>query len=91
MNKRITVRYEGHVQGVGFRFTAVNLAQHLNITGWVKNEFDGSVLMVAEGEEEELMKFIQTLQRSHLGKYITRERVRNSSTTGEFKRFDVIY
>jgi len=91
MNKRITVRYEGRVQGVGFRFTAVNLAQSLNVTGWVKNEFDGSVLMVAEGEEEKLMELLQMIQRSHLGKYITQELVRKSSTTGEFKSFDVIY
>lgn len=91
MNKRITVRYEGRVQGVGFRFTVVNLTQNLNVTGWVKNEFDGSVLMVAEGEEEELMEFLQMIQRSHLGKYITQELVRNSSATGEFKSFGVIY
>jgi len=37
------------------------------------------------------MAFLQTIQRSHLGKYITQELVRNSSATGEFQRFDVIY
>jgi hypothetical protein len=51
MNQRITVRYEGRVQGVGFRYTAVSLAQNLDLTGWVKNEFDGSVSLVAEGAD----------------------------------------
>lgn len=91
MNSRLTVRYEGRVQGVGFRFTAANLAQDLDVTGWVKNEFDGSVSMVAEGEEDQLMELLQAVHRSHLGKNITNERVRNSSSTGEFKRFGVIY
>jgi len=85
------VRYEGRVQGVGFRFTVVNLAQELNLTGWVKNEFDNSVSMVAEGEEDQLMALLQAVKNSHLDRYITNERVRQSATTGEFDRFGVLY
>jgi len=89
--QRITVRYEGRVQGVGFRYTAVSLAQDLNLTGWVKNEFDGSVALVAEGEEESLMELLQAIRRSNLGKYITNELVRRSAATGEFKGFTVAH
>ena len=85
--QRITVRYEGRVQGVGFRYTAVSLAQELKVTGWVKNEFDGSVSLVAEGEEESLMEFLQAIRRSNLGRYITNELVRRSAATGEFTGF----
>ena len=85
------VRYEGRVQGVGFRFTVVRLAQNLDVTGWVKNEFDGSVSMVAEGEENQLMELLQAIPRSHLGKYITNKLVRHSVATGEFSRFGVAY
>lgn len=91
MNQRITVRYEGRVHGIGFRFTAVRLAQDLNVTGWVKNEFDGSVSMVAEGAEDQLMALLQAVKRSHLERYITRELVRRSVATGEFDRFGVLY
>ena len=73
MNQRITVRYEGRVQGVGFRYTVVSLAQNLDLTGWVKNEFDGSVSVVAEGTEESLMELLQAIRRSNLGKYISNE------------------
>ena len=89
MNHRITVRYEGRVQGVGFRYTAVSLAQDLDLTGYVRNEFDGSVSVVTEGAEESLMELLQAVRRSNLGKYITNELVRRSAATGEFTGFGV--
>jgi len=89
--QRITVRYEGRVQGVGFRFTVVRLAQNLDVTGWVKNEFDGSVAMVAEGEEDQLMALLQAVKNSQLERYITNELVRRSVGTGEFETFGVLY
>ena len=50
------VRYHyvltGRVQGVGFRWKATHLAESLGITGWVRNEWDGSVEMELQGEEE---------------------------------------
>lgn len=91
MNQRITVRYEGRVQGVGFRFTTVNLAQELEVTGYVKNEFYGSVLMVAEGEEDQLMSLLQAVQNSHLGRCITNQLVQRGPATDEFNRFGVRY
>ena len=87
--QRITVRYEGRVQGVGFRYTAVSLAQDFDVTGWVKNEFDDSVSVVAEGTEESLMELLQAIRRSNLGRYITNELVRRSAATGEFTGFGV--
>ena len=87
--QRITVRYEGRVQGVGFRYTAVSLAKELDLTGWVKNEFDGSVSLMAEGEEESLMELLQAVRRSNLGRYISNELVRRSVATGEFTGFGV--
>jgi len=91
MKQRITVRYEGRVQGVGFRFTVVRLAQELVVTGWVKNEFDGSVSMTAEGSEEELMALLQAVRNSQLERYITNELIRRSPGSGEFKTFGVLY
>ena len=48
---RRRVRFHGRVQGVGFRYTARFAAESLGLTGWVKNEWDGSVLMEVEGRE----------------------------------------
>lgn len=52
----ITIR--GRVQGVGFRFTARNMARAYGIRGFIRNEPDGSVYIEAEGKKENLSLFI---------------------------------
>ncbi|MCI8638656.1 MAG: acylphosphatase [Coprococcus sp.] len=54
--------FTGRVQGVGFRYSAQNLAQYLGLTGWVKNEWDGTVVMEAQGTEEELQTLVKKLR-----------------------------
>lgn len=64
---RVSVRYRGHVQGVGFRATSRQLARDLPVTGWVRNEPDGSVTLEAQGEpaavEQLLARVHSTLDR----------------------------
>jgi acylphosphatase len=91
MNSRIHIRYEGRVQGVGFRFTCVELAGGFDVTGMVKNEFDGSVSMIAEGEEDQLMGFISAIRSSRLGRYISNEQVGRAAADGSFTGFTVRY
>lgn len=91
MNRRITVRYEGRVQGVGFRFTCVNLAEDFDVTGFVKNDFDGSVTLVAEGEDVQLTGFLSAIRSSHLGRHITDEQIDRSKAAGLFTGFSVKY
>lgn len=43
--------FSGDVQGVGFRFRAYHTANALGLTGWVRNEYDGSVTLEVQGEE----------------------------------------
>ena len=54
MRKQIHVYYTGRVQGVGFRFTAQDLANEKGIFGWAKNLRDGRVEIRAEAEEKVL-------------------------------------
>ena len=49
MEERRHIRFYGHVQGVGFRYTASHLARSLSLTGWVRNEWDGTVTMEVQG------------------------------------------
>lgn len=51
------IRCFGKVQGVFFRASAKSEAENLGLTGWVRNEKDGTVLIYAEGEAEQLRKF----------------------------------
>ena len=53
--------FTGHVQGVGFRYSAQYLAQAIGVTGWVKNEWDGTVVMEAQGTREQLDLLVQKL------------------------------
>jgi len=55
------VIFEGRVQGVGFRYTAKDLAKGFDVCGWVKNLPDGSVEMQVMGENREVMDFIHEI------------------------------
>lgn len=46
--------FYGRVQGVGFRYRARHVASGLGITGWVRNEWDGTVEMEAQGTKEQI-------------------------------------
>ena len=56
--KRLTLKILGDVQGVTFRWSSREKAQELDIVGWVKNEPDGSVTVIAEGDEAKLETFL---------------------------------
>ena len=62
------VRYHlivhGRVQGVGFRYYVQEKAHLYGIRGWVKNRFDGTVEIEAEGEEENLRLFLESVRRT---------------------------
>lgn len=59
--------FYGWVQGVGFRYRARHAADLYGCTGWVKNEYDGSVSMEIQGEEENIDKVILAIEA---GRYV---------------------
>lgn len=63
MQKEIEVIIKGRVQMVMFRDFAVRKAKALGLTGTVQNLEDGSVQVVAQGDEEKLNKFIELLKK----------------------------
>lgn len=64
------VFYEGRVQGVGFRWSAKNLARGYDVTGWVKNLPDGRVEMQVCGERDEVEAFLEAIEESELKSHI---------------------
>ena len=56
-NYKIIVK--GKVQGVNYRYNAQAMAHKLDLRGFVRNLHDGSVLAMAEGEEEKVHLFIE--------------------------------
>lgn len=65
IRKRIV--FSGWVQGVGFRYRARHAAELLGATGWVRNEYDGSVTMEIQGTEEQIDGVILAIKR---GRYV---------------------
>lgn len=62
------VRFTGHVQGVGFRVTAVACAQGLAVDGWVRNEPDGSVRMQVDAAPADFKELIRRIESEMAGK-----------------------
>ena len=59
--------FSGWVQGVGFRWFAKQAAQLFGCTGWVRNDYDGSVTMELQGSEGQIDQVILAIER---GTYI---------------------
>jgi acylphosphatase len=88
MKKQIHVYYSGRVQGVGFRFTAEDIARDLGVTGWVKNLRDGRVEVVAEAEEDALKDFLERVSK-YFARYIQDVDIEWSAAKGELKDFGI--
>jgi acylphosphatase len=87
-NERRTVHYQGHVQGVGFRYTVQRIASGYVVAGYVQNLADGRVRVVAEGSANELDGFLETV-RAEMANYIRSVNSGSSSATGEFDDFEI--
>lgn len=85
-NQRIWCLFSGHVQGVGFRYTARSIASGFDVRGYVRNLPDGRVELVAEGDPAELNRFVSAIEQRMSGHI---DRVERTSTppTGEFPGF----
>jgi acylphosphatase len=87
---RYDIRFSGRVQGVFFRATTEDVARRFTVTGWVRNEPDGRVRCVVEGEREELDRFLAAVQRAKR-ENITDTAVTTGTATGEFADFHVAH
>ncbi|MBI4053785.1 MAG: acylphosphatase [Candidatus Doudnabacteria bacterium] len=58
MRRSLKIRIFGEVQGVSFRYYAVLAARGLSLSGFVRNDPDGSVYIEAEGKSEDLEEFV---------------------------------
>ena len=59
--ERIRYRFLGHVQQRGFRFACVTCARKENMTGWVRNERDGTVTAEVQGSPTAQLAFVRRL------------------------------
>lgn len=61
-----TVYFSGRVQGVGFRYTVLQIAKEYDVAGYVRNLVDGRVQLEAEGRPDEVAAFVDSIgERMH--------------------------
>lgn len=86
MRKRLV--FHGRVQGVGFRYKAKYLASSLGLSGWVRNEYDGTVHMEVQGTKQMIHKLMEGLNRD---RYISIEWIdeKDIPVDNEERRFSV--
>jgi len=80
---------EGRVQGVGYRAFVEAIAYDLRLRGWVRNRWEGSVEVVAEGERPTLERLLAALQRGPSASNVTNVQVEWLPATAEFTHFSV--
>ena len=88
--KRIQLLVRGRVQGVFYRASAQREARRLGLTGWVMNRTDGSVEIVAEGEEDQVKDLLAWAQHGPSTARVEKIDTRWRSYTGEFAEFRIV-
>ncbi|MFP4510617.1 MAG: acylphosphatase [Spirochaetota bacterium] len=85
----VRARIHGRVQGVGFRYSTRQKAEELGITGWVRNEFDGTVLVEAEGDDAAMSSFLSWLNDGPPPARVESVDVQKKAPTETYRRFSV--
>lgn len=85
--ERVDVIYHGDVQGVGFRYTVVREASAFDVAGFVENQFDGTVHLIAEGPRDTLERFLRAIRHSRLSSHIESAATVWHPATGTFSSF----
>ncbi|QOV88950.1 acylphosphatase [Humisphaera borealis] len=85
---RRTIHFAGRVQGVGFRYTARNIALQYDVRGYVRNLPDGRVELVLEGSEPQIDRVVEELRRK-MSCFVRGVTMQNAPATGEFDQFSI--
>jgi acylphosphatase len=80
---RALVQIRGRVQGVGFRYAVLSRARSLDLAGWVRNNYDGSVEAVFEGDDERVRSMVEWCRRGPSGADVQSVDVDWQEPTGE--------
>ena len=86
---RVRASVRGRVQGVAFRVSALREAVRLGLSGWVRNEADGSVELEAQGERDRLDALLDWCRRGPPGARVTSVHVEELSDIEGESRFDI--
>ena len=89
--ERLHAIVHGDVQGVGFRYFVQRKAQQLGLSGWVRNNDDGTVELVAEGNRRQLEDLKRIVEEGPRLARVDRVETRWSEATGDLGRFELAW
>jgi acylphosphatase len=84
------VVFTGHVQGVGFRYTARNVARQHPVSGYVRNQPDGTVEMLVQGTPTDIDNCIQDVQQE-FESYIRETRIEPAPYNPRYTSFEIAF
>lgn len=90
MKSKAIIIVQGRVQGVFFRQRTKEEADKLGLFGWVRNESDGSVKIIAEGEEEKIKELIKWLRVGPKFARVDEVKVNWQEVQNEFSQFEIL-
>ncbi|OIO75406.1 MAG: hypothetical protein AUJ85_03170 [Elusimicrobia bacterium CG1_02_37_114] len=80
--------FKGRVQGVGFRYTVMDIARTYPVKGFVRNLITGDVEVKVEGEKKIIEDFIKSIEKE-MKRYIRKSEIDWGEYSGEFSKFEV--
>ncbi|MBK8945308.1 MAG: acylphosphatase [Ignavibacteriae bacterium] len=86
---RAEIIVSGLVQGVGFRYFVLQKALELKLVGYTKNQYDGTVLTVAEGEKYQIEELFNHLKIGPMHADVRDIKISWKSFVGEFSAFEI--
>ena len=86
---RLNAVVHGLVQGVGFRWYTRQMARRLNLSGYVRNRYDRTVEVVAEGQTPALREFLACLESGPSGAVVERVDTQWLPASGRYYGFEV--
>jgi len=89
--ERLEAVVHGRVQGVSFRYYTQLRARELGLRGYVRNCWDGTVEVIAEGPPRALVQLLDFLHKGPSSAIVVEVEARWKPATGEFERFGVSY
>ena len=85
----LQVFYEGHVQGVGFRYSVRHIAKGFEVTGWVRNLPDNRVELQVAGDENEVRAFLDQVAQGELHSLIRKQTENKLNEPVDARSFEI--
>lgn len=88
--KRIHARIYGFVQGVGYRHFVRKNANELGIKGWIRNNLDGTVQAIFEGDDGAVTEIIEKCKKGPAMSWVERVDIKEEDAKNDFEDFLIL-